>query len=438
VSPPAVPGSAEAPVSRGYSNYVLAVLFLVYVFNFIDRQVLSILIEPIKAEFGVSDGQMGLLVGLAFALFYTFAGIPIARWADTGSRRNVIIFSVTLWSLMTAAQGLARNFLQLAIARIGLGVGEAGGTPPSQALISDYFPQEQRATALALYGNGVYLGSGLGFLLGGLLQEMFDDWRLPFLVVGVAGLPLALLVRFTVRELPRGASERVVPAEEVSIGFWGVFEFLFRRRSFLWLVIGACFQSMLGYAVLGWGPVFMGRVHDLGAGQIGTTLGLSVIVAGCGGVTFGGWLADRLGRRDAGWYMRMPAITSFLAFPLSLGFLLAGDVTLSVAFFVPFYFVANMYVGPLWAQAQNLARPNMRATASAILLFILNIAGLGIGPSLVGFLNDAFAPTYGAESVRYSLLIIAVMGSFATFFFWLGSRSLAADLANRDIDLETT
>jgi MFS family permease len=227
------------------------VLFVVYVFNFIDRQVLSILIEPIKAEFQVPDWQMGLLVGLAFAVFYSLAGIRIARWADTGSRRNVIVFSVAAWSLMTAGQGLARNFAQLAIARIGLGIGEAGGTPPSQALLSDYFPPERRATALALYGNGIYIGSGLGLLVGGFLLDWFGNWRTPFLVVGLLGLPLALLVRLTVRELPRGASEGLAHRDEDHLGFMGVFRFLFQRRSFFWLTLGACFQSMLGYAVLG-------------------------------------------------------------------------------------------------------------------------------------------------------------------------------------------
>ena len=427
----------QRPVSPAYANYVLAVLFVVYVFNFVDRQVLSILIDPIKEDLGVSDSWMGLLVGLGFALFYTLAGIPIARWADTGSRRTVIVFSVTVWSLMTAAQGMARNFWQLAAARVGLGIGEAGGTPPSQALISDYFPPERRATALALYGNGIFLGSGLGFLVGGLIQEAFDDWRLPFLVVGLAGLPLALLVRFTVRELPRGASEAAPVAESAHIGFFGVFRFLFRRRSFFWLTLGACCQSMLGYAVLGWGPVFMGRVHALSPGEIGTSLGLVVIFAGCGGVTFGGWLSDRLGARDPAWYMRMPAITAAIGLPFALGFLMLPTPTSALVSFVPFYFVANMYVGPLWSLSQNLARPDMRATASAVLLFILNIAGLGIGPSLVGYLNDAFAAEHGALSVRYSLLVIAGVGGLASLCFFLGSRSLARDLAERDLDLET-
>jgi len=421
-------------VSRGYARYVLAVLFVVYVFNFIDRQILAILIDPIKQDLGVSDSAMGLLVGLGFAVFYTLAGIPIARWADTGSRRTVIVFSVAIWSLMTAAQGLARNFWQLAIARVGLGIGEAGGTPPSQALLSDYFPPERRATALALYGNGIYIGSGLGLLVGGMLEETFGDWRTPFLVVGLAGLPLALLVRFTVREIPRGSADgepQVAMKAGERLGFFGVARFLLAKRSFSWLVVGACLQAMSGYAILNWGAVFMGRVHGLSYGEIGQGLGLTIMIGGCTGVTFGGWLADRLGARDAGWYMRMPAITSAIGLPFVVGFLLLDEPSLALVSFVPFYVVSNMYVGPLWSLSQNLARPDMRATASAVLLFILNIAGLGIGPSVVGFLNDALAPQFGAAAVRYSLLAVALTGGLASLCFWRGSRTLREDLAPR-------
>jgi MFS family permease len=430
--------AAPAPrVSPARARFVLAVLFLVYVMNFVDRQVLSILIDPIKADLGVSDTAMGLLVGLAFAVFYTFAGIPIARWADTGSRRTVIVFSLTLWSLMTAASGLARSFLTLALARVGVGVGEAGGTPPSHSLISDYFPPEKRATALALYGNGVYVGAGLGILAGGLLEQAFGDWRTAFLAVGLAGLPLALLVRFGVIELPRGASEAPAAAAPApaaaAVSFGAVMRFLFSRRSFVWLVAGACFGSVSGYGILNWGAVFLGRVHGLSYAEIGTWLGLTIMLAGCAGVSFGGWLADRLGRRDARWYMRMPALVSVLALPFALGFLLLPDAVAAMACFVPFYAISNMYVGPLWSTAQNLARPDMRATASAVLLFILNIVGLGLGPTLVGVLNDLLQPTQGALAVRWSLLLVVLGGGLASVFFWIGSASLERDLGRRDV-----
>ena len=427
-----LPGEgAEAPVSRGYRSYVLGLLFVVYVFNFIDRQVLSILIDPIKEDLGVSDTAMGLLVGLTFAVFYTLAGIPIARWADRGSRRTVIAVSLTVWSLMTAASGLARSFLHLALARIGVGVGEAGGTPPSHALLSDYFPPQQRATALALYGNGIYVGAGLGMLAGGLLKEAFGDWRPAFYAVGLAGLPLGLLVALTVRELPRGASESA-PVATSGLGFFGVMRFLFARRSFRWIVVGACCQAISGYAFLSWGAMFLVRVHEMTYGDVGRWLGLTIAVAGCTGVTLGGWLADRLGRRDERWYMRLPAVVSVAGLPFAAGFLLLGSPEAALLSFVPFYAISNMYVGPLWSTAQNLARPDMRATASAVLLLILNIVGLGLGPFAVGVLNDQLAEVYGLASIRYSLSFVALIGGLASVFFWIASASLPEDLASRD------
>ncbi len=426
--------SAPAPQepSNAYRYYVLAVLFLVYVFNFIDRQVLSILIDPIKADLEVSDTQMGLLVGLAFALFYTLAGIPIARWADTGSRRTVIVFSLSLWSLMTAASGLARSFATLALARIGVGIGEAGGTPPSHSLLSDYFPPERRATALALYGNGIYVGAGLGIMAGGLLKDYFGDWRTAFFAVGLAGLPLALLAWFSIREVPRGAADAAPTGAAEPPGFGQVMGFLFSRRSFLWLVVGACFQAMSGYAILNWGAVFLGRVHGMGYGEIGQLLGPMIMFGGCTGVTFGGWLTDRLGARDARWYMRLPALMAVLGLPFAFAFLVADAIPVVIGAFVVFYTVSNMYVGPLWSTAQNLARPEMRATASAVLLFILNIVGLGLGPFLIGLANDLLAARFGDLAVRYSLTGIVLVGGLAALPFWLGARTLREDLASRD------
>jgi MFS family permease len=324
---------------------------------------------------------------------------------------------------MTAASGLARSYVHLALARVGVGIGEAGGTPPSHSMISDYFPPERRATALALYGNGIYVGSGLGIMAGGYLLEAFGDWRSAFVVVGLAGLPLALLVRFTVRELPRGASDRV-PVETESPGFADVFRFLFSRPAFRWLVIGACCQALFGYGVLTWGAVFLGRVHNMPWPEVAAWFGPTIMIGGCTGVSLGGWLADRLGARDARAYMRLPAVVSVAMVPFMLGFLFAGEPRLALACFVPAYTVANMYVGPLWSTAQNLARPSMRATASAVLLLILNIVGLGLGPFLVGLLNDALAARYGQESIRWSLLLVTLVGGLAGPFFWIGSRYL--------------
>jgi len=372
---------------------------------------------------------MGLLAGPAFALFYTLLGVPIARWADRGSRRNVILFSLSTWSAMTAASGLARSYAMLALARIGVGVGEAGGTPPSHSLLSDYFPPERRATVLALYGNGIYVGSGLGIMAGGLLHEVFGDWRTAFYAVGLAGFPLVLLVWLTVRDVPRGRTDPR-PFRNDGEGFFGVMGFLFAKRSFAWLVLGASFKSMAGYAVLVWGAVFLGRVHGMSAGEIGRLFGPTIILGGCLGVSLGGWLVDRLGSSDPRWSMRLPAVWSVLAWPLALGFLLASSRTAAIACFVPFYAVANMYVGPLWSTAQNLARPHMRATASAVLLFILNVFGLGLGPFLIGLSNDLLRESYGPLAVRYSLIGVATLSMAACVPFWIGSNCLREDLAS--------
>jgi MFS family permease len=425
--------SVRQPPSRARARFVLAVLFVVYVFNFIDRQILSILIGPIQTELGVSDTMMGLLSGFTFAIFYTLAGIPIARLSDRGSRRGVIAVSLALWSLMTAATGLAQSFWQLALARIGVGVGEAGGSPPSHSLLSDYFPPQARATALALYANGIYVGAGLAYLLGGWVVTRFD-WRTAYFAIGLAGLPLALLVRATVRELPRGLWEAragAPPAPPAPPGFRAAVRELFARPSFGWLVAAACCQSIAGYGILNWGAEFLARVHGLSRLEIGAWMGPTILFGGCAGVTFGGWLADRLGARDPRWFLRLPAVVAVAGLPFAVLFLLLPGPKAALFAFGPYYAISNMYVGPLWSTAQNLARPDLRATASALLLFILNLVGLGLGPFAVGAINDLLAPAYGAGAIRWSLLGVVLTGGIASLLYWQGSRHLAHDLRTR-------
>jgi MFS family permease len=418
--------------SRARARFVLAVLFIVYVFNFIDRQILAILIGPIQKELGVSDTAMGLLSGFTFAIFYTLAGIPIARISDRGSRSGVIAVSLALWSLMTAATGFAQNFGHLLLARIGVGVGEAGGSPPSHSLLSDYFPPERRATALALYANGIYVGAGLAYLLGGWVVTRFD-WRTAYFAIGLAGLPLALLVRFAVRELPRGVWEARAgaPRAAAPVGFRTAVRELFGKPSFGWLVAAACCQSIAGYGILNWGAEFLARVHGLSRLEIGAWMGPIILVGGCAGVSFGGWLADRLGARDSRWFLRLPAVVAVAALPFAVLFLLLPAPVAALSSFAPYYAVSNMYVGPLWSTAQNLARPELRATASALLLFILNLIGLGLGPFVVGAANDLLAPVYGAGAIRWSLLGVVLTGGVASVLYWIGSRHLPADLARR-------
>lgn len=420
------PASARAPetppFSPRYARYVLAVLLAVYVMNFVDRQVLAIVLDDVKAELGASDTAMGLLSGLAFSLFYTVAGIPIARLADRGNRRGIVAAGLAVWSVMTAACGLAGSFWQLALARFGVGIGEAAGTPPSHSLISDYFPPERRATALAIYGMGIYFGVMFGFLAGGLIRDAFD-WRAAFLACGLPGVPLALLVYLTVREPPRGASEPGPVAPEPP-RLPEIARILFAQRAFQLLTLAACCQAVSGYAVLTWGPAFMGRVHGLSASAIGSSFGLIAGIGGALGITLGGALADRLARRNARWHAWLSAAVSLLAAPFAVPFYLAADTRIALASFALFYLVNNMYVGSLWSLAQGLVPVRMRAVSSAALLTILNIVGAGLGPLLVGLANDLLAPSQGADAIRWSLLLTAGIGACAAPLFLVCARHL--------------
>ena len=415
-----------APISPGYARYVLGVLLAVYILNFVDRQILSIVLDDVKRELGASDTAMGFLSGLAFSMFYTIAGIPIARLADRGTRRTIVAAGLAVWSLMTAACGMAGSFAQLALARFGVGIGEAAGTPPSHSLISDYFPPERRATALAVYGKGSYFGVMFGFLAGGMIRDAFD-WRTAFLVCGAPGIPLALLVYFTVREPVRGASEgRAAPAAPPPLR--ETLRFLFRRRAFVLLTLAACCQATTGYAILTWGAPFLGRVHHLTGTQIGLTFGIIAGIGGAIGIMAGGALADRLARRDPRWHAWLSAIVSLAAFPFAIPFYLAADTRVALASFAVFYLVNNMYVGSLWSLAQGLVPVRVRALASATLLTVLNIVGQGLAPLLTGALTDALTPSYGIEAIRYSLLVTAVIGACAAPLFVLCARTLREDL----------
>jgi MFS family permease len=419
-------GSAAPRVSTGYSYYVLGVLFVVYVFNFIDRQVLSILLDDIKKDIGVSDTYMGFLTGFAFVVFYTFAGIPIAHLADRTSRRTIIALGLIVWTSMTAASGLARNALELVLARIGVGVGEAAGSPPAHSLLSDYFSPERRATVLSIYATGVYVGVMIAFLAGGYISEHFG-WRSVYLTLGLAGIPLALLVRLSVRELPRGYSEST-PVEVETVAFSEALRLLLKCRSLVWIIFASSVQSISGYAFLVWGPAFLGRVHEMGRVDIGIWLGLIVGIAGSGGAYLGGRLTDWLGARDQRWYMRLPAIESACGVPFVIGFVLLENQLAALLCFIPFYLLGAMYVGPMLSTTQSLVSPSMRATTSAVLLFVLNMIGLGLGPLIVGHLNDRWSDHFGIEAIRYSLLLVGILGGLASVLFWQASRGLREDL----------
>jgi predicted MFS family arabinose efflux permease len=421
-------GEPAVSFTPAYSRYVLVILFLVYVSNFVDRQILSILLDPIKQDLGASDTQMGFLTGFAFALFYTFAGIPIARLADRGVRRSIIAMGLTVWSLMTAASGLASSYTQLALARVGVGIGEAAGSPPSHSLISDYFPPERRATALGFYSTGIYFGILVGFFGGGVINEYWG-WRAAFLIVGLPGLLLALVVRFTIKEPPRGHSEQGV-VDDSTDSVADVARHLFSRRSFVFLSLGASLHAFAGYGFGTWVPPFLGRVHGMGTAEIGTWVGLIAGLGGATGAFLGGRLTDKLGQHDKRYYVWVPAFSSIVGLPFVFPFLLMDDVHTALIIYIPAVVFGAAYLGPTFAVTQALVKVRMRAVASSILLFIINIIGLGAGPQVVGVLNDLLSDRFGIEAVRYSLMIVGLTNVFATGCYLYAARSIREDLAN--------
>lgn len=414
--------------SDGRAYYALFILTIVYSFNFIDRQLLAILQESIKAELLLSDTQLGLLTGFAFALFYVTAGIPIARWADAGNRRNIVALAVFIWSFMTAISGLVQNYLQLLLARIGVGVGEAGGSPPSHSMISDMFPAERRASALGFYSTGVSIGILFGFLMGGWLNEFFG-WRVAFFVVGVPGVLLALVVRFTLREPRRGLSEnRDDNPEPVAVK--EVVALLWSRRSFRHMAWAGALSAFAGYSVANWSASFIIRSYGMSTGELGTWLALIIGIGGAVGVFGGGLLADKLAAKDTRWYVLLPASAGVISLPFAAGVYLVDNVYASLLLMIIPAIQSNVFLGTTLAVSHSLVGLRMRAMASAILFFIFNLVGLGAGPWSVGLLSDLLAPQFGNESLRYAMLaLVPLMVSLSALHFYLSSRHLKRDLA---------
>jgi MFS family permease len=420
------PTPDASPAAATYRRYVLAVLTVVYVFNFIDRQILVILQESIKAEMGLSDAQIGVLSGFVFAMFYVSLGIPIARWADVGNRRDIIAIAISVWSGMTALAGLAQNYTQLLLARIGVGIGEAGCSPPAHSMISDYYPAEQRGTAISIYSAGIGIGIAFGFLFGGWINEFFG-WRVAFLLVGAPGLLIGLLLFLTVREPEREAGQLVQSPDQP--GFADTLYTLWSLRSFRYYSIGMGLMAFVAYGVGNFLPSFLMRSHGMSSGATGTTMAL---VAGLGNsvsVFIAGYLADRLGRSDKRWYLWIAGIPGLLAVPFLLACLYVEDVRLSIAWMLAHVLMISASLGPVIAISHSLVPQNMRAMTSAILFLVLNLVGLGAGPVAVGLISDALNASLGQEALRYALAIVSLSGILAAILFLFSSRFLLADLS---------
>jgi MFS family permease len=418
--------SSAAPRDRWY---VLVVLTVVYALNIADRFSISTLIEPIRQELGLSDSGVAFLSGVSLALFYVTVGIPIAAYADRASRRNILAVALAVWSAMTALCGVARNYWELLLARFAVGIGEAGGTPPSTSMLADKFPPARRPMALTIFALGACLGAWLGSQVAGETAES-HGWRAAFLVLGIPGVAVALLVWLTVREPRRGGLDTAVGGA-AAVSFVTTLRFIVRQRSAVHLVAGGSIATFWSWGLIFWTPTFLQRSHHLTVGEAGRLLGPMHLIAGTAGTLLASVLMSRRAATDPrhvarllGWVTALTTIPSLLLF--CVGSERAATVLLWI--FVP---AVYFYIGPILGLLQNVMPANMRATACAILLFTANVANLVLAPQLIGWLSDWFAVAFGAgrESLRWALLLLAPTGFWAAWHLWTSGATIRADEA---------
>jgi len=428
IDSPSSPGPYQSPA---YRYFVLGFLTLIYVFSFIDRQIVNILGIYIIEDLSLSDMQFGALSGVAFAAIYVIFGIPVARLADSGNRRNIIAISLTVWSGMTALCGMATNFLTLFLARVGVGLGEAGCTPPAHTIISDIFPANKRATMLSIYGMGIFFGVLIGYILGGYLAALFN-WRMAFILVGFPGVILAIIFTLVVKEPVRKHSltDELKPATP---SLKETFTALWTTPTFRHLAIACSLHNFVSYGLSSFMPVFLGRVHAMPIHEIGLLLGLSVGLGGVSGTFLGGFLSDTLTNKtsDDRWQLRIPMYSTLLTLPFYWLVLLYLDTGFSAAifWFVP-SFVGGMFLGPSFAVTHSLVGIRMRAVASSVLLLFLNLLGLGVGPLATGWISDLLTPGFGSEAIRYAMAIMVFVNLWCAFHYGRACRTLRSDINN--------
>jgi MFS family permease len=398
----------------------LALLTVTYFFSYMDRQILAILQEDIKRELVLADWQLGLLAGLAFAIFYATLGIPVAWLADRASRKNIVAISLAIWSAMTAFGGMAQNFGQLLAARIGVGIGEAGSSPPSHSMIADLYPPEKRAGAMGIYSLGVVLGSAFGTFIGGLVAHHYG-WRAAMYVIGLPGIALAVIVWLFVVEPRRGLSDpqhaaaAAAPIPPLRDGFTAIL----RNPAALHLVMAVTITSMIGYGLTAFGPSYMQRSLDFTKAEIALYIALPGGLCATLSAVLGGKLADRFARTH-GLYMQstMVAVLKALALPFTLGFLLIDQPGLAIAAYFINLLLANSYLGPSFALIQGLAPVRQRALWAAITLLVINLVGLGLGPTLVGTISHLLRGPLGEDSLRWSMVLFAAVTPWAIWHYW--------------------
>lgn len=443
VSPSAAPpGSASSSFSPLYTRYVLFMVLSTMIFSNVDRTILSILIKPIKAEFQLSDTEMGWLLGPAFAIVYTILCLPLGRWADTtGVRRNIVAGSLFVWSLFTCGTAFVSSYLQLFLMRMGVGVGEAGGTSPSVSMLADYLPPERRASGISVVSIGAVLGMGIGMVLGGWISERWG-WRTAFLSAGLPGVLLAILYRFTIREPARGGSEG---RQANAIDFGPTFRALLRTRTYQFILAA---NALALFASMGrnlWEPEFLVRTYRMGQFEAGTWYFLTSPLPSMLGIYLGGWFADRLGARDTRWYMWVPAVGQLVSVPVLVVFLLwpeadriampaflvaAGLPSLPIALVWSFFgsVIGGAFTAPFMSTIQGVAPLRMRAFAAAVSTLVTTLVGLAAGPLLVGVIADGFAERFGDDALRYSLLVPTLTPILSAAICLIGAGHVGRDL----------
>jgi MFS transporter, Spinster family, sphingosine-1-phosphate transporter len=402
---------------------ILGLLLFVNILNFLDRLLPSILVEAIKRDLRLTDTQIGLMGGVAFALVYSFGSIWLARVADRHSPRTVMSISLAFWSIATAFSGLAQSFVHLLLARSSVAAGEAGSTPSGHSLIARIFPDSSRSLAMAIFSLGVPIGATLGLSLGGWINDAFN-WRAAFFVAGVPGLIVAALIRFVIPDPPHSSQGQARVG-----GFLDTLRVLFVKRSFRHMAIASSLFAVGSYALNVFAAAFLIRIHHVTSKQAGLLFGLAFGLGGLVGTFSGGALGDWLGLRDPRWRQAVPAIGLALSAPTALVAFLAPNLAVSVACLTGVYLFGLMYLAPTFAAAQSLVPDEIRATVSGVLLFCLTLLGATVGPLLVGFLSDVLAPRYGALSLRYALCLMPVTMIWSALHFGLAARALPADLA---------
>jgi len=414
-------------ISATRRNIAMVMILLVQVLNYADRFVFSVLIDPIKAEFGLSDFMIGLLVGPAFALLYATLGIPVARLADVGNRRTIIAVSLAIWSTMTALCGMAGNLVQIFLFRMGVGIGEAGATPPSHSLIGSYYAPHQRSFALAFFSLGAAIGSMLALYGGGYLADTYG-WRWTLIIMGAPGIILAIACRWLLVE-PRTETKLPPMGEIVSDGIT-LAKKLFQKKSYLHISIGFTLYAFIYFGAGMWDAAFFSRTFDMPLQDVGRALGLAMLVSGVFGVLFGGWIGTLLAKRNMSWMTRFAAFTVLLAFPFGLGKYLIDDFMIAIICTALANMCVSGFAAPFYATVHAITGEKDRAMAIAILLFILNLVGMGAGPVITGGLSDILKIFVGEESLRYSLAVVMLVIPWTAFHLYVVSKNVIKDIGD--------